>query len=235
MSVLLPFQNRSFPTKNAFSWPVLILVLLIHAALFACLLTGNTTHLSFNTPPITGVLISPASSAKNGAKTDSRQNPGLHAPKNPARSNGSVPSNTLDNKKDSRANEKTPLSNGKNTPSSDSESAHKASGPSGVKSGDSSSGAFFSPHIDAGHASNPKPPYPLASRRMGEEGTVILSVYILSSGMVDKIRIKKSSGYPRLDNAALEAVKKWRYIPAKNGDTPVAIWHTQAIRFSLKD
>ncbi|MCM1512396.1 MAG: energy transducer TonB [Oxalobacter formigenes] len=64
---------------------------------------------------------------------------------------------------------------------------------------------------------------------------VILAVHILSTGQVDNIRLKKSSGYSRLDNAAIAAVKKWRYIPARQGNTPIPFWHTQAVRFSLTD
>lgn len=70
---------------------------------------------------------------------------------------------------------------------------------------------------------------------MGEEGMVILSVHILATGQVAEIRLKKSSGYPRLDNAAMSTVKKWRYLPARQGNTPIPFWHTQAIRFSLTD
>ncbi|MCM1129023.1 MAG: energy transducer TonB [Alistipes senegalensis] len=64
---------------------------------------------------------------------------------------------------------------------------------------------------------------------------VILAVHILATGQVDNIHLKKSSGYSRLDNAAIATVKKWRYIPARQGNTTIPFWHIQAVRFSLTD
>lgn len=89
------------------------------------------------------------------------------------------------------------------------------------------------PHSDASHLSNPAPVYPRLSRRMAEEGRVFIDVYILPDGTVGEIRLKQSSGYPRLDQAALDAVRQWRYVPARRGGEPIPYWYVQPVVFSL--
>jgi len=93
--------------------------------------------------------------------------------------------------------------------------------------------ALVAPRVDAGHLNNPAPGYPSVSRRMGEQGQVLLDVLILADGSVGEIKVKKTSGFKRLDNAALDAVKRWRYQPARRGKTPIAYWYVQPIVFSL--
>ncbi len=94
---------------------------------------------------------------------------------------------------------------------------------------------FSGPYADAGFFSNPKPPYPPASRRMAEEGTVLLSVHIRSDGQVDEVKLKRSSGFSRLDDSAIRTVRKWRYIPARRNGQAIPYWYIQPIRFSLDD
>jgi protein TonB len=73
------------------------------------------------------------------------------------------------------------------------------------------------------------------SRRLGEQGRVVLDVYILPSGLVGEIRLKVSSGSKRLDEAALQAVRRWKYVPAKRGDEAIAYWYVQPLSFSLNN
>lgn len=89
------------------------------------------------------------------------------------------------------------------------------------------------PRADAAHLNNAAPPYPSLSRKLNEQGRVVLRIYILADGKVGELSIKQSSGYARLDQAALEAVRNWRFIPAKRGGEPIPYWYTQAISFSL--
>jgi len=89
------------------------------------------------------------------------------------------------------------------------------------------------PRTDASHLNNPKPVYPASSRRAGEQGRVLLSVYILPDGNVGEIKLKQSSGHTRLDQSALESVRRWRYLPAKRGNEPIPYWYVQPIAFSL--
>lgn len=62
---------------------------------------------------------------------------------------------------------------------------------------------------------------------------MLLDVHILPDGSVKEVRLRSSSGFPRLDEAALEAVRRWRYVPARQGDKPIAYWYLQPIVFSL--
>ncbi|GAB3248424.1 hypothetical protein GCM10027296_11430 [Chitinimonas naiadis] len=89
------------------------------------------------------------------------------------------------------------------------------------------------PRSDAQHLNNQMPAYPGLSRKLGEQGRVLLSVYILADGTVGEIKLKKSSGYDRLDDAALNAVKRWKYIPAKQAGTPINFWFVQPFDWSL--
>lgn len=81
---------------------------------------------------------------------------------------------------------------------------------------------------------NPKPTYPSLSRRMSEQGTVMLRVFVNAVGDATRVDLKESSGFPRLDKAALEAVEGWKFVPAKKGERAVAAWVVVPIKFSLK-
>ena len=77
------------------------------------------------------------------------------------------------------------------------------------------------PRFDANYLKNPAPNYPPLSRRMGEEGKVILRVLVSAQGSADSVEVKTSSGSQRLDDAAVNTVKLWKFIPAKRGETAV--------------
>ena len=77
------------------------------------------------------------------------------------------------------------------------------------------------PRFDADYLKNPAPNYPPLSRRMGEEGKVILRVLVNPQGAAESVEIRTSSGSQRLDDAAVNTVKHWKFIPAKRGDTAV--------------
>lgn len=81
-----------------------------------------------------------------------------------------------------------------------------------------------------------QPEYPPSSRRAGETGTVILEVYVLENGRVGDVRVKKSSGYARLDEAAVREVKRsWRLVPGTENGKPVPMWGQFAVTFKLTD
>ncbi|MDX3774646.1 TonB family protein [Chromatiaceae bacterium AAb-1] len=89
------------------------------------------------------------------------------------------------------------------------------------------------PDAHAAHLQNPAPVYPTLSRKLREQGTVILHLLVQADGKVGDIRIYESSGYARLDESALQAVKRWRYTPAVQHGQPVDYWHLQPVVFSL--
>lgn len=90
------------------------------------------------------------------------------------------------------------------------------------------------PRFGVAYLNNPKPKYPSLSRRSGEEGRVLLRVLVDANGNPETVEISSASGFERLDNAALEAVKQWRFVPAKKNNTPMSAYVTVPINFSLK-
>ncbi len=79
----------------------------------------------------------------------------------------------------------------------------------------------------------PQPAYPQVSRELGEKGTVIIKVLLNTDGTVSQAEISKSSGYPRLDNVALEAARKWTFTPAMQRNKPVRVWVSIPFAFTL--
>lgn len=77
------------------------------------------------------------------------------------------------------------------------------------------------------------PRYPSLSRRMGEEGAVVLRVELDEQGNVSSARVATASGYQRLDEAALAAVKSWRCTPAWRDGQPVRAVALQPFKFIL--
>jgi protein TonB len=94
--------------------------------------------------------------------------------------------------------------------------------------------AVVEPRFDAAYLQNSKPSYPGLSRRMHEEGKVLLRVLVTPNGTADKVELQKSSGHVRLDNAALDTVKSWRFVPARQGVHPVPAWVIVPISFALE-
>jgi protein TonB len=82
---------------------------------------------------------------------------------------------------------------------------------------------------------NPAPEYPVLAKHRGYEGLVFLEVLVDRKGKVAELRLARSSGYPVLDQAALQAVKKWLFKPAKRGTEPVEDWVKVPIRFQLNE
>jgi periplasmic protein TonB len=88
--------------------------------------------------------------------------------------------------------------------------------------------------FDVDYLNNPKPVYPALSRRLREEGVVVLKVHVRSDGTVAAAMVDKRSGSARLDEAALAAVKQWNFVPARRGAEPVDSWVLVPIEFELQ-
>jgi protein TonB len=88
--------------------------------------------------------------------------------------------------------------------------------------------------FSAAYLSNPSPRYPDTARRAGEQGTVVLRVQIARDGAASRVAVEQSSGSPHLDAAALEAVKAWRFTPARRGANAVESWMLVPIVFRLE-
>lgn len=89
------------------------------------------------------------------------------------------------------------------------------------------------PSSDAAYLQNPPPSYPRLSRRLGEQGTVVLHVLISADGRAEKAEVQASSGHPRLDEAALAAIQRWRFVPGQRNGVAQAMWFKVPLRFVL--
>lgn len=94
--------------------------------------------------------------------------------------------------------------------------------------------AITAARFDADYLDNPQPIYPHASRRLGEQGKVLLRVYVSAAGLAEKVELKLGSGFARLDRAAQEAVGLWRFVPARRGEQTIAAWVQVPITFQLE-
>ncbi len=93
--------------------------------------------------------------------------------------------------------------------------------------------AIVPARFDADYLHNPAPPYPALAKRMGEEGTVRLRVKVTPEGTAEAVELKASSGSPRLDQAAVDTVRRWRFVPARQGEKTISAWVVVPIRFHL--
>ena len=80
---------------------------------------------------------------------------------------------------------------------------------------------------------NPPPKYPAESRKLREEGVVLLKVSVTAAGSAADVQLQRSCGYARLDQAALRAVRRWEFKPARVGLTAVACVVEVPVRFGL--
>jgi len=87
----------------------------------------------------------------------------------------------------------------------------------------------------ARYRETPRPDYPESARRDGREGRVLLRVLVDDQGRSKQVEINNSSGSDALDRAAAEAIKRWRFHPARHGDKPVESWLRIPIEFRLAD
>ena len=94
--------------------------------------------------------------------------------------------------------------------------------------------AIVMPSSSAAYLNNPRPSYPSISERMGEQGKVVLRVFIGTDGLPQKIELNRSSGFERLDRQAQETVSRWKFVPGKRNGVPEAMWYLVPINFVLE-
>ena len=90
------------------------------------------------------------------------------------------------------------------------------------------------PSSDASYLQNPRPPYPPISRRLNEQGNTTVRVLIGADGQPQRAEIAKSSGFARLDDAAVNTVMRWQYVPGKRGGVAEAMWFNVPINWVLE-
>ncbi|MDP2152147.1 MAG: energy transducer TonB [Methylotenera sp.] len=89
------------------------------------------------------------------------------------------------------------------------------------------------PSFGAAYLNNPAPAYPMVARRMGEQGKVLLKVLVSENGKAETVKVDTSSGHHKLDLAAIEAVKKWSFVPAKRSNQPISAYVLVPVNFTL--
>ena len=90
-------------------------------------------------------------------------------------------------------------------------------------------------NFKANYGTNPKPTYPPLAVSRGWEGKVLLRVNVSADGLSLSVAVHQSSGHDSLDDAAIEAVEKWKFIPAKKGDKAVPCTVIVPINFTLNN
>lgn len=96
-------------------------------------------------------------------------------------------------------------------------------------------GGAGAPLIQASYGYSPRPKYPDSARSTGKEGRVLLRVLVDAYGKTKTVEVNLSSGTDALDRAAVDAVQRWRFSPARHGDQPVESWVRIPIDFRLTD
>ena len=93
--------------------------------------------------------------------------------------------------------------------------------------------AHSDPVFNAAYLHNPAPVYPFQARKKGAQGKVLLEVQVTPEGTAKAVAVARSSGFSQLDEAALDAVRNWKFIPAKRGDEIVEAKVIVPVEFKL--
>ena len=104
----------------------------------------------------------------------------------------------------------------------------------GGAGGEGRGGGAYSPARPLAGGYQVKPTYPDSARRRGTEGTTLLNVHVSETGQVGEVLVAQSAGHQDLDQAAIVAVKKWRFEPARQGNQAIAIWVKLPVQFELR-
>lgn len=75
--------------------------------------------------------------------------------------------------------------------------------------------------------------YPITAQRAGEEGTVVVNVFVTQSGKPQRFNVAKSSGYSDLDDAAVATAMNWKYVPAFRDGDSAAEWAAVQVVYKL--
>ena len=234
---------RAQPWAEGVSFPWLAGIALLHAGVFSALAASDFSDSSETLPPVITMqveMITPAAPAPIRVVDEApprvepapmkAPRPARRAVARPAASAANAPSPSLPVAAD--ATEAQPDTSSPDTPPTRENNDNR---PSRDATAPATPSEASQPRFDAGYLKNPAPAYPSASRRLGEEGRVVLRVLVESDGRPGEVAIKTSSGFPRLDQAAEDAVRRWKFVPARKGDEAVRAAVLVPIVFNLRD
>ncbi len=226
------------------SYKLLALVALLHMLLLLALLSTSSQKLKV-TPELTTMTVSLISNVINQVqpKEDKVQKEKLNTPAKPIvevkkqefkktevlEENTEIVKNTvLDEKKPNEAAliEKA---------SSPSETKQQEPAEESAKAYSANQEVIEPPKFGVAYLNNPAPEYPKMARRSGQQGRVILKVLVAENGKPENVALATSSGYEALDQAAIEAVKQWSFIPAKRNNQAMSASVLVPVKFSLNN
>ena len=223
-----------------------LLVLAVHAGMLL-LWTRNSSlehvikrsdlRLVFLTPPpvsaqATALLPSPPVSSQN----KSSQEPAQHGPITlPAMAQFQAPATQAPVHAQAAAQVPAQVTSQAVTPAAAPAATPSSGPPSAAESVMPASSRSTDADYKAAYLNNPRPAYPLLAIRQGAQGQVLLLVEVLTDGRAGRIDLEKSSGHAALDAAAINAVRAWRFTPARKDGLLATQTVSIPIQFNLKD
>ncbi|MEZ5611300.1 MAG: energy transducer TonB [Rhodocyclaceae bacterium] len=244
-------RPRPDDTRSASPTGRAILLLLVGTAHFAALWTlSQTKNVTAIAPPepLTVTMIelaqpsappeavvpipTPASSRQQATPRVIESQPRTVAPVRPPQPSEHAPRISAEDPAAEAVEESTPISPPPDTTPSSIEASPSQRSPAPAAAAPA---APSQPRFDAAYLNNPAPSYPALARRLGEEGTVRIRVWVTREGRAGKVELSQSAGSPRLDRTALETVSRWRFEPARERGEPVDQWVIVPIKFKLEN
>lgn len=197
------------------SGPFLLLAVALHGALLAAPLHRALGELELPPPPLSVTLVKPPSPLPVAApKPQALPQPAAAPPSRERPLPRPTPVLAM-------SPEQQPVAAASATVAPPAPVAEAAPRPSAPAAAAVAAPTISAARFDASYLQNPKPHYPALSRRLGEEGKVLLKVRVGSDGKPLAVDLEKSSDFERLDNAARQVVQGWRFVPAKRGDEAI--------------
>lgn len=216
----VPVSSSSYGAGRPVNVPVIVLIVLVHAALIFVLVHARQHVLRHKEERLSVVnLLTPPPPPAEKAPPPPPSKPEIVAPTPVV----NVPVAPPPIATTPVAVPVTPRSNVEASPISAPPVA--AAAPSIVQGGD----------LSAQMVAGSPPRYPIESRRKREQGTVVLNLTLGLDGGVDNIAVSRSSGFSRLDHAALDAVRKWRWRPVIRNGQPVRVSGVVEIPFVIQE
>jgi protein TonB len=204
------------PSVPRTSATVVVCVVALHAlAIAALLLSPSTTDIDNQHSIAMELVLAPVNNTPAKAQQQSGATPTAAPPSAATKDEQTMPSSAP-------ASQKAPA-----TPAATPAQTGQAGQTKGAP-------AFSLPSSEAHGLNNPKPAYPRMSRRLNEQGQVVIRVFVGADGSPQQGEITTSSGFDRLDQEALRTVMRWRFVPGQRLGTPEAMWFNVPVNFVLE-
>jgi len=236
-----PDDTYTYPAsrlQNPATWPAVLIAASLHLAWLA--LSSNDTPKEVITPPrpiMVNWIDTPVAETATvpAPKAEPKPEPKLEKPKPKPRPKAVKPQPVIATQGQTTLEKSVPINGANEKETKEAPTpTQQTSAFNSTSQTESDQRPTSLPSLNADYLNNPPPTYPPESRELGEQGKVLLRVLVNANGGVEQVNLRKSSGYQRLDQAAQNAVKQWRFVPAKRGEQAVTAWVVVPISFSLE-